>query len=389
MSHAPNAYFMHCLPAHRGEEVTDEVIDGANSVVVQQAGNRMHVQKGILAWLLVDKSSAAARLQRINSVADRQSARRSSRTNHAHDGRQPDQLRPVKITRRYTARARQRADSIGGHHRALHRQLESKVPDWMAGKGRGWLTAEYNMLPGSTSPRKRRERTARSTAAPPKSSASSAAACERSSISTHWANARSPSIATCSKPTAAPAPPASPAPSRPGRCIGHRSKTCPTRRNAAHRQRRRRQRRHRRTASRCSISTIPKTSTPSRHERRHDRRRPIRRSARHRRRSHLLQCRKASGFNSRLSHSDSKSLDDSDLLKTLYIVTRKRFSLGRPRRGSGPTCCSKCGIKSRSDSSNELSITIALHRRKSTCQLDKCLPDRGRQCSAISTGART
>ena len=46
------AFFMHCLPAHRGEEVTDEVIDGPQSVVIQQAGNRMHVQKGILAWML-------------------------------------------------------------------------------------------------------------------------------------------------------------------------------------------------------------------------------------------------------------------------------------------------------------------------------------------------
>ena len=46
------AFFMHCLPAHRGEEVTDEVIDGPQSVVIQQAANRMHVQKGVLAWLL-------------------------------------------------------------------------------------------------------------------------------------------------------------------------------------------------------------------------------------------------------------------------------------------------------------------------------------------------
>jgi ornithine carbamoyltransferase len=53
MSAAPvDAMFMHCLPAHRGQEVSDEVLDGPNSVVVEQAANRMHVQKGVLAWLL-------------------------------------------------------------------------------------------------------------------------------------------------------------------------------------------------------------------------------------------------------------------------------------------------------------------------------------------------
>ena len=53
MRQAPaEAVFMHCLPARRGEEVTDEVIDGPQSVVVPQAANRMHVQKGILVWLL-------------------------------------------------------------------------------------------------------------------------------------------------------------------------------------------------------------------------------------------------------------------------------------------------------------------------------------------------
>ena len=48
----PEALFMHCLPVGRGEEVTDEVIDGKNSVVWKQAANRVHAQKSIINWCL-------------------------------------------------------------------------------------------------------------------------------------------------------------------------------------------------------------------------------------------------------------------------------------------------------------------------------------------------
>ena len=69
------------------------------------------------------------------------------------------ELRPVKIKRRFT---RQTAGSVlyqsGGTTVLCTASVEDSVPPWLMGQDKGWITAEYNMLPGSTSPRKRRER---------------------------------------------------------------------------------------------------------------------------------------------------------------------------------------------------------------------------------------
>jgi ornithine carbamoyltransferase len=60
MAMAPkHAKLMHCLPAHRGEEVTSDVLDGERSIVFQQAGNRMHAQKALLRWLLTKEPNAS------------------------------------------------------------------------------------------------------------------------------------------------------------------------------------------------------------------------------------------------------------------------------------------------------------------------------------------
>jgi ornithine carbamoyltransferase len=54
----PEALFMHCLPAHRGEEVSEEVLEGPQSVVWDEAENRLHVQKALMEYLLLGQDVA-------------------------------------------------------------------------------------------------------------------------------------------------------------------------------------------------------------------------------------------------------------------------------------------------------------------------------------------
>jgi ribonuclease PH len=75
-----------------------------------------------------------------------------------HDGREPDQLRPITFTRDYTELAMGSVLVEMGRTRVLcTASVEERVPPWLRGKGRGWVTAEYSMLPGSTAERVNRE----------------------------------------------------------------------------------------------------------------------------------------------------------------------------------------------------------------------------------------
>jgi ornithine carbamoyltransferase len=65
----PECLVMHCLPAHRGEEITAEVLEGSQSVVMEEVENRLHVQKGIIAYLLGERAEHILSLDRSSQYA--------------------------------------------------------------------------------------------------------------------------------------------------------------------------------------------------------------------------------------------------------------------------------------------------------------------------------
>jgi len=131
--------------------------------------------------------------------------------------RNPDQLRDIRMTRHYTKHAEGAVLVEFGDTKVIcTASVENKVPPFLKGKGQGWITAEYGMLPAPPATAwAAKPAAANRAAAPSKSSASSAAPCAPPSTSAPWANTASSSTATSSRPTAAPAPPPSPAAASP------------------------------------------------------------------------------------------------------------------------------------------------------------------------------
>ena len=180
--------------------------------------------------------------------------------------RQADELRAVSLERGVVKYAEGSCFvKFGDTHVLVTASLEERLPPWLKGQGRGWVTAEYGMLPRATAERTRREasagkqggRTVEIQRLIGRSLALGRRSVRRS------ASGRSPSTATSSRPTAAPAPPRSPAPGWrwPIACLDEGARHVQGDAGAARPHRRGLVRRLSRTP-RCSISITPRIRKP-------------------------------------------------------------------------------------------------------------------------------